>query len=1191
MVTTDKQQSIKDLLERLSTDKLDALKELFWSRLSYNRQNTPINTREWSQEMIDLCETAPVLFATAGINDEFSIIYTQLADDLKLTSERQLITKMIQTYKFGCFLFSNQSQTHWHFVNVKFDNDQDHSRRRIFRRITVSPDERLRTASERISMLDVGVIGSGQVPEMLGALYLQQAHDAAFDVEKVTDDFFEKYITIFRNFQKMLESQTQDKIWAHDYALQFLNRLLFLYFIQRKRWLGDDSEFLASFWQAYQGPKQPPFINQWLQVMFFEAFNNRYFTKPYFPEEINKALAEAPFLNGGLFAENDLDHEYQVDISDWDFENLFTFLESYNFTISEDTPLDQEVAVDPEMIGRVYETLVNISDDTSEQSDAGIYYTPRIEIDLMCRLALVDWLKNNLGDDMTDLLYQWVFAFTPEDKSTADQEIQNHNLWPKMQGLLESVTVLDPACGSGSFLVRMLYILNDLLNRVDKSLGINRTPYQRKKAIIANSLYGVDIKSWAVHISELRLWLQLVVETELPFHERKLSPLLPNLSFKVRAGDSLVQQIGGIDLNLNRARGQYAHELGGRLTQLKAEKLKYFHNDPDRRYQTAEQIRHEEFRLFRDLLSQQIRSKENERTALAVQLEDPTNLFGEVVRPQLTLERPQAEREVEQLDEELNQLRAAKAELDRTSQVPFVWDIAFVEIFEGPKKGFDVVVGNPPYLRQEEIHDPTMDRQTVTKNQKKEYKDKLAASVYAAWPKTFGFDPRNDSVVWSLNRKSDYYIYFYFHGLSLLNQSGSFCFITSNSWLDVEYGKDFQEFLLTRGKVRFLLDNQIQRSFGRADVNTVIVLLGTAKDLSAARRESLDHLARFVMFKVPFEQVLHPVIWQELAEKDSGRHPMKEYRLIVQDQQTLYQNGLDRKTGNYAADKWGGKYLRSPDIYWKIIEKAGDKLVRLGDIAEVRRGITTGANEFFYLDEEKIAQWGIEEEYCKPVLRSTREIESIYIDEALTNYQVFVCHSPKRSLRGTNSLRYIEWGEEVGFNSRPSCQGRRNWYDLGTQGENDFIVLRFRDKRNWTPIINQDLLIGDVVFVGKYYNRDLVDIGNAILNSTMQVLMSEIFGRVNLGDGLLTVYGPEINNLPIISPEFLIDNRTELAEKLNALAQRPVLPIFDEILSEDKKALDRIIFNRLGLNESEINMLYEATVDLVQNRISKAESK
>ena len=447
-----------------------------------------------------------------------------------------------------------------------------------------------------------------------------------------------------------------------------------------------------------------------------------------------------------------------------------------------------------------------------------------------------------------------------------------------MQELLETITVLDPACGSGSFLVGMLYILNDLLSRIDENLGTNRTPYQRKKAIIANSLYGVDIKPWAVHISELRLWLQLVVETELPFHERKLSPLLPNLSFKIRAGDSLVQEIGGIDLNLNRARGQYIPQLGGRLNLLKAEKLKYFHNDPTRRYHTAEEIWHEELRLFRDLLSAQIHSKENERAQLAVQLEDPTNLFGELVRPQLTLERPQAEREIEQLDEELEQLRAAKSELDQTSQVPFVWDIAFVEVFEGQKRGFDVVVGNPPYLRQEEIHDPTIDGQTVTKAQKTEYKDKLAASVYAAWPKTFKLNLRNNNVNWSLNRKSDYYIYFYFHGLSLLNNTGSFCFITSNSWLDVEYGKDFQEFLLTRGKIHFILDNQIQRSFGRADVNTVIVLLGTAIDSSTTIRESLNSLARFVMFKVPFVQVLHPVIWQELSENAVGRYPTEEYR-------------------------------------------------------------------------------------------------------------------------------------------------------------------------------------------------------------------------------------------------------------------------------------------------------------------------
>ena len=222
-------------------------------------------------------------------------------------------------------------------------------------------------------------------------------------------------------------NRTNDQQWAHDYALQFLNRCMFLYFIQRKGWLGDDTDFLKTFWESYQTTDQPvgSFVDRWLNVLFFEAFNNRFHGgHRHFPDTIRKALASAPYLNGGLFTENDLDSQHDFQISDSRFKSIFNFLESYNFTIAEDSPLDQEVAVDPEMIGKVYESLVNVSEETDEQGDAGIFYTPRTEIDLMCRLALVDNLANHLGEEHKSALYKAVFAFEPDERTRADQQLR-----------------------------------------------------------------------------------------------------------------------------------------------------------------------------------------------------------------------------------------------------------------------------------------------------------------------------------------------------------------------------------------------------------------------------------------------------------------------------------------------------------------------------------------------------------------------------------------------------------------------------------------------------------------------------------------------------------------------------------------------------------------------------------------------
>ena len=151
----------------------------------------------------------------------------------------------------------------------------------------------------------------------------------------------------------------------------------------------------------------------------------------------------------------------------------------------------------------------------------------------------------------------------------------------------------------------------------------------------------------------------------------------------------------------------------------------------------------------------------------------------------------------------------------------------------------------------------------------------------------------------------------------------------------------------------------------------------------------------------------------------------------------LAQAGTREK--KYAGDKWGGKYLRAPDIYWTILEKGQDKLVRLGDVAEMRFGIKTGANDFFYLNDEQIQEWRIESEFLKPVIKSPRECKSIRVDPRQLQFELFMCHADKAALEGTSALKYIEWGEKQGFHQRPSCKGRARWWDLGQWGYPDML--------------------------------------------------------------------------------------------------------------------------------------------------------
>ncbi len=1238
MPPSERQARVQQLLERLGSGSPDALKELFWSELGYDRVQRTLPMRGWTEAQRQPLAEDPILFAEAARDPNsggpgFQIIYCRLASDhLRLTPERTVVSRLLRGHPYALFVFSNRDQSRWHFVNVKWDDkDTEGKRRRLYRRITVGPEERLRTASERLTL-----IATDQVPATglwgVAPPDLQRAHDEAFDVEKVTKEFFDHYKAEFRGLCADLQAQTGDAEWAHDYALQFLSRLMFLYFVQRKGWLGQDPHFLDTFWQAYRDCRQPrdSFVERWLQVMFFEAFNNRFHGgHKHFPEPIRDALARAPFLNGGLFKRNDLDIKHRFHISDDRFAAIKDFLDGYNFTIAEDSPLDQEVAVDPEMIGKVYESLVNAAEQEPREDrrgEAGIFYTPRTEIDLMCRLALVDNLANHLGPDRKDLLYELVFALEPAEKEAADARVADKGLWPEIEQHLRQITVVDPACGSGSFLVGMLSILNDLLERAERQRGAAVSSYERKKEIIARSLYGADVMPWACHVAELRLWLALIIDAEFTpaeLHFRN-EPLLPHFTFHIRGGDSLVEEVGGVNLAYLHTAG-LSRSLRDRIREHRREKAKFYHNDEDCEYQTPEQAQQQELRLFRAILDEQDQRLQNQISDLRRKIHGPRatqiRLDGSKdEKPhQMELEAQEWQRQVEALTEERERVCAARQALRTAHDVPFVWNIAFVEIFEGDSQGFDIVIGNPPYVRQEKIADPRLSRERITPENKREYKGKLARAVYESFPDYFAYSHATGKAARKLQAKNDLYVYFYFRGLRLLNPQGSFCFITSNSWLDVGYGADLQEFLLRQSQVRLVIDNQAKRSFAEADVNTVIVLLAAPRQ---ARDWGLDKTARFVMFTVPFEYLLPverdgsgvAVVFEEI-EAASGRKVTPEYRLNAVPQARLLEEGLEKdeeaeappprrgkgrallSTARYTGNKWGGKYLRAPDIYWTILEKAGDRLVRLGDIAEVRFGIKTGCNEFFYLPSKHFAierdgdyyrlipkheglpeGMAIEAEFLRPVIKTPRDYYSIRM--RTSGVLIFWCKVPRNDLVGRAALQYVSWGESEGFHEVPSCSGRSPWYSLsGPEAPAMLWPSAFFERH----IVYECPAgyVADKVFYT--ISGDLPEATKAYLNSSVTALLVEAEGY-QLNHGGIFVTTEWLSGLPVFR-----EGDADLVDAYRTVAARETLLCSDEVLRPDRVHLDREVLRLIGVDAADaLAALHAAVVHYVERRIGKA---
>lgn len=1223
------QDRVFDLLKGLRGE--HQLKELC-RELNYQHSNTPLSSRRWRSAPKRLVDEkrleTPVLLGSAGKGDDFHIIYTRLRTaDLRLGHERQVVSQLLQEHPYALFVFSNDQQDRWHFLNVKYYREQGrHSR--IFRRIAIGGHNRLHTAAQRLSMLDLETLDNAT------PLDIQTVHDEAFDVEAVTVAFFQSYKQIFDDLQRELLRQTRnrDRRWAHDYVLQFLNRIMFLYFIQRKGWLGNETEFLRTYWQSYDCQQnRDAFFDRWLKILFFESFNRPFHGRngklAHLSPKIREAVKQAPYLNGGLFKSNELDDtgQHHFLVTDKMFEQVFNFLEKHNFTIAEDSPLDQEVAVDPEMIGRVYESLVNVSVEAEEQGDAGIFYTPRTEIDLMCRLALVDNLANHLGQQHKPLFYEAIFALEEDEKEAADQKLAITRLWPQVAAHLRQLTILDPACGSGSFLVGMLHILNDLQRRASNQVKQEETEFDRKKRIIAENLYGVEVMKWATHVTELRLWLALIVDAPFSLAElqKQNEPLLPHFTFRIRQGDSLVQEVGGVNLGHKRAAFEIPKEIAAQLDHLKKEKLKFYYSEAGGQIHSEKEARRYEHKIFLAILQRREEMLQQKLKTLRQKISGPQSrqlrLDGsvELRSHQLDLRTAEWQLQLESIQADLESITRTRAALGR--DVPaerfhedyFVWDVAFAEIFAGEKNGFDIVIGNPPYVRQEKIADPRLASDDVTKENKQAYKAKLARSVYQAFPTYFGYIPVRDAATRKLDAKSDLYIYFYFHALSLLNPRGSFCFITSNSWLDVGYGAELQEFLLKHCHVKLILDNQVQRTFGQADVNTVIVLFSAPDE---AREWGLEQTARFVMFKQPFDSVASASIFQQI-ESINVRQATSDFRIHPDRQQNLLADGSETAHGSqacqpehrtsgktvkrkpdfahicplikverYLGDKWGGKYLRAPDIYWTILKKGKGKLVRLGDIAEVRFGIKTGANEFFYLDEARIREWGIEREFLKPVIKSPRECKRILIDPKDLKYKIFMCHKDKKDLKSTAALEYIKWGEAQGFHERPSCAGRARWWDLGNWDYAHLLWVEtmfdaFRVYRNANNIHESDKFYG----ISTAFHPDNL---TTLLNSTIVLLWKLLSGFASLGQGALKTAVYEVKNIQTMHPGIC----TIPPNLTRAFIAREIQSIKVELNMTDRRTIDNTIFDALGLTQDEQDAVYEAVIDLVESRLKKADS-
>lgn len=599
----------------------------------------------------------------------------------------------------------------------------------------------------------------GRLFEIQGKVTFESLKNA-FSVEKVSKEFFYEYRDIYADFVQYItgnryvkktqgsgyelksfpgEPQNlafynalgQDDKRARDFVKKMMGRITFLYFLQQKGWMCGDKNYMFHLFES--STDKDFFLKKVLVPLFFGVLNTKpeerkdVFAAHGWNDELRTAWSTIPYLNGGLFEPDDEDHVVDTCpthiFRKKDFDELFEFYSHYNFTIDENDPSDAEVGVDPEMLGKIFESLLE------DNKDKGAFYTPKEIVQYMCQESLIAYLVMKTGFE-EDRLRR--FVQNPDECVSEYNEDEQYKI---LDGIL-SVKICDPAIGSGAFPIGLL---NELVRCKEAIYGDKKGRADIKREIIRDNIYGVDIEKGAIDIARLRFWLSLVVDEDTP------SPL-PNLDYKIMQGNSLLEWYDGIDLS--------------KLTDL---------SGTDDLFGTgrAEELKEDLTKLLKKYFDT---SDHGKKVSLK-------NSITETITEILSIAGVEIPEDID---------------ISENNQF-FLWHTWFNDAFT--KGGFDIVIGNPPY-----IFARNSDDKGITKADKDFYYSHFSLAKY----------------------QINLYHLFVEFGTSILKENGVFAYIIPNNWMTINTNKHLREFILNKSNPKVV--NFTKQVFENADVDSSIVL-------------------------------------------------------------------------------------------------------------------------------------------------------------------------------------------------------------------------------------------------------------------------------------------------------------------------------------------------------------------------------
>lgn len=899
--------------------------------------------------------------------------------------QREFIAKLLREWhKDGALVvFYNEESSHWRMSFIRLNYE-----------FTMKGIEEKITPAKRLSY----VVGEGEACKTAKDQFYTLANleesvslsklEEVFALEKVTNEFFKEYKnkyldikeTLINDENFMAEAKKHDnekpESFAEGFAKKLMGQISFIYFLQKKGWLGlkmtadklsyeeynkiyeraldkekevlekvydrvdrdtfilnkeelskldnkTESELLA---RAFNLPKYfkewgngdkkflrtlfenhskndkdngKTFFEDYLEVLFYNNFSEDRGELQYSTEFDSRI----PFLNGGLFDPyGDYKwRETKFNLKDELFSNddetgILDIFDRYNFTINENDSYETEVAVDPEMLGKVFENLLDVSDRKSK----GAFYTPREIVRYMTNESIMNYLLTNLeGKDITKNDLEYLFSlgeFTKEyDQQIFEKDYLSDNKplekdifgMPRniitnskmIDELLIKVKIADPACGSGAFplgilneIVRARNVLTFYINmievlkekdeknywkRIDKKQK-ERKLYKLKLETIQNCLYGVDIEPSAIDITKLRLWLSIIVDSD----NNNVRPL-PNLDFNFMIGNSLIDEFEGMKLFDESLLNEVEEE--GKLEQKQLIK---------------------ESKLFQSTLFKT--DEERKQDILKVIFKKQAEYFNE----RNSEKKKQLKREIESLENQLiritlilngNEKKLEEIEKGRKERRKpyFLWKLEFAKVFR-ENGGFDIVIGNPPYVN---IY-------SIKQDEKKFYLKKYK----------------------SAKKKYDLYILFMELALNLLKMNGTSSLITSNKWLSQAYGEGIRNIYL-ENDIKKIINFKFD-IFKSAKVSTSISVLN--------KKNNKDENKKFEVLEIDFDgnnYLLDKKTYSSLEEILTKNNFSKlSYKMINQSEEKNFRINLtDKKI--------------------KLIEKIKSQSIRLDEICYINYGL------------------------------------------------------------------------------------------------------------------------------------------------------------------------------------------------------------------------------------------------------------